>query len=61
MNKYLYSTAITSAILLSGCGGSDNGQETQFYKKQESIPQKLEVSIEAVSYTHLTLPTIYSV
>ena len=47
MNKYLYSTAITSAILLSGCGGSDNGQETQFYKKQESIPQKLEVSIEA--------------
>lgn len=47
MNKYLYSIAITSAILLSGCGGSGNGQETQFYKKQESIPQKLEVSIEA--------------
>ncbi len=47
MNKYLYSTAITLAILLTGCGGSDNGQETQFYKKQESIPQKLEVSIEA--------------
>ncbi len=47
MNKYFYSIVIISAILLSSCGGSSSEQETQFYKKQESVPQKLEVSIEA--------------
>ena len=36
-----------TVIILSGCGGSENNKETQFYKKQQTVPQTLEVSIEA--------------
>ena len=39
---------IFSALLvLSACGGGSDNKDTQFYKKQESVPEKLEVSIEA--------------
>jgi HlyD family secretion protein len=33
--------------LLSACGGGSDAKDTQFYKKQETTPEKLEVSIEA--------------
>ena len=36
-----------TVVILSGCGGSENNKETQFYKKQQTVPQTLEVSIEA--------------
>ena len=34
-------------MLLTACGGGNDNKETQFYKKQETTPQRLEVSIEA--------------
>ena len=34
-------------LVLSSCGGGSDSKDTQFYKKQESVPEKLEVSIEA--------------
>jgi len=34
-------------ITLFGCGGNENNKDTQFYKKQQTVPQTLEVSIEA--------------
>ena len=34
-------------LVLSACGGGSDNKDTQFYKKQESVPEKLEVSIEA--------------
>ena len=34
-------------LVLSSCGGGSDSKDTQFYKKQESAPEKLEVSIEA--------------
>ena len=34
-------------LVLSSCGGGSGSKDTQFYKKQESVPEKLEVSIEA--------------
>ena len=44
-NKYL---VIVSIFFLTACGGGgDQKKETQFYKKQQTIPQTLEVSIEA--------------
>ena len=36
-----------SVIVLVGCGGSEENKDTQFYKKQQTVPQTLEVSIEA--------------
>ena len=34
-------------MLLSACGSSGDSKDTQFYKKQETTPERLEVSIEA--------------
>jgi|TARA_B100001093_G_scaffold2367_1_gene2307 HlyD family secretion protein len=45
MKNKLY--IFTTLLLLSACGGSNDSNDTQFYKKQETIPEKLEVSIEA--------------
>lgn len=44
MNKYLYIFIISFVIY--GCGRND-ASETQFYKKEQTTPQKLEVSIDA--------------
>tara|TARA_B100001175_G_scaffold302337_1_gene296270 strand:- start:38 stop:1228 length:1191 start_codon:yes stop_codon:yes gene_type:complete len=45
MNNKIY--IFSALLLLAACGGSGDSKETQFYKKQETIPEKLEVSIEA--------------
>ena len=45
MNRLILS--FFTLIILSGCSGSENNKETQFYKKQQTVPQTLEVSIEA--------------
>ena len=45
MKHYKYT--FLSLILLTACGGGNDNKETQFYKKQETTPQRLEVSIEA--------------
>ena len=45
MKKYIY--ASTVILFLYGCGGSSDSKETQFYKKEETAAQTLEVSIEA--------------
>ena len=34
-------------MILTACSGGNDSKETQFYKKQETTPQRLEVSIEA--------------
>lgn len=34
-------------MLISACGGGGDSKDTQFYKKQETTPERLEVSIEA--------------
>ena len=38
---------LTTVILLSACGGGAEEKQTQFYKKEQTTPQKLEVSIDA--------------
>jgi len=45
MKKHIY--ASTVILFLYGCGGSSDSKETQFYKKEETAAQTLEVSIEA--------------
>ena len=45
MNKYIYTLA--TLLFLYSCGGSPDTKNTQFYKKQETTSQTLEVSIEA--------------
>ena len=45
MNRLILS--FFTLIILSGCSVSENNKETQFYKKQQTVPQTLEVSIEA--------------
>jgi len=45
MKHYKYT--LLSLMLLAACGGGNDSKETQFYKKQETTPQRLEVSIEA--------------
>ena len=45
MNRLILS--FFTLIILSGCSGSEDNKETQFYKKQQTVPQTLEVSIEA--------------
>ena len=45
MNRYIHFFLVV--FLLTSCGGGSNSQDTQFYKKQETVPQTLEVSIEA--------------
>tara|TARA_B000000475_G_C15995305_1_gene446695 strand:- start:1001 stop:2191 length:1191 start_codon:yes stop_codon:yes gene_type:complete len=42
-NLYIF----TTLLLLSACGGGSDAKDTLFYKKQETTPEKLEVSIEA--------------
>ena len=59
VSKFL---AVTVALmLLSSCANMQAMIENQVQEEKEvSVDQKLQVSIP-VSYTHLTLPTIYSV
>jgi HlyD family secretion protein len=45
MKHYAYT--FLSLMILSACGGGNDNKETQFYKKQETTPERLEVSIEA--------------
>ena len=45
MKNYLYVS--TSLLFIYACGGSGDNKDTQFYKKQETTPERLEVSIEA--------------
>ena len=45
MKNYLY--VFTSLLFIYACGGSGDNKDTQFYKKQETTPERLEVSIEA--------------
>ena len=45
MNRYIHLFLVV--FLLTSCGGGSDSQDTQFYKKQETVPQTLEVSIEA--------------
>ena len=45
MKNHLY--IFISLMLLSACGSSGDSKDTQFYKKQETTPERLEVSIEA--------------
>ena len=45
MKHYKYT--FLSLMLLTACGGGNDNKETQFYKKQETTPERLEVSIEA--------------
>ena len=45
MKNYLY--LFTSLLFIYACGGSGDNKDTQFYKKQETTPERLEVSIEA--------------
>ena len=45
MKKYIYTISVV--LFLYGCGGSSDSKETQFYKKEETASQTLEVSIEA--------------
>ena len=45
MNKYIYT--FLALLFIYGCGGSSDSKDTQFYKKQETTEQTLEVSIEA--------------
>ena len=45
MKNYLH--VFTSLLFIYACGGSGDNKDTQFYKKQETTPERLEVSIEA--------------
>jgi len=45
MKKFIY--ASTVILFLYSCGGTSDSKETQFYKKEETAAQTLEVSIEA--------------
>ena len=45
MTKTLTLTFI--ALMIVACGGTDQSKETQFYKKQQTVAETLEVSIEA--------------
>jgi hypothetical protein len=51
-----FSTALLLALLLPAAAPAQNEFRLQRTKK-ESIP----INVSPVSYTHLTLPTIYSV
>ncbi len=39
--------SLLALLFVFSCSGGSNSKETQFYKKQETVPKKLEVSIEA--------------
>jgi|TARA_E500000178_G_scaffold139326_2_gene138976 HlyD family secretion protein len=47
INMIRYSIAIFLTLFFYGCGSSDEAKDTQFYKKQQTTPQTLEVSIDA--------------
>ena len=46
MYKTLKISFIT-ILFITACGGGGDSKDTQFYKKQETTPERLEVSIEA--------------
>ena len=65
-------STITCLFCITGCSNNDSKKESK--KLRDSSPQlylpstdyqvtyqENNVSVDAVSYTHLTLPTIYSV
>ena len=39
--------SLLALLFVFSCSDGNNSKETQFYKKQETVPKKLEVSIEA--------------
>ena len=39
--------SLLGLLFVFSCSGGGNSKETQFFKKQETVPKKLEVSIEA--------------
>ena len=39
--------SLLAFLFVFSCSGGSDSKETQFYKKQETVPKKLEVSIEA--------------
>ncbi len=45
MIRYFFAILLT--LFFYGCGSSDEAKDTQFYKKQQTTPQTLEVSIDA--------------
>ena len=45
MNNFKY--ILTPLVIISACGGGYSDNQTQFYKKEQTTPQKLEVSIDA--------------
>ena len=45
MNKYSY--LIITLLTFYGCGGSSDNTKKEFYKKQQTVPETLEVTIEA--------------
>ena len=45
MNNFKY--ILTPLVIISACGGGYADNQTQFYKKEQTTPQKLEVSIDA--------------
>ena len=38
---------LTTIVLVSACGGGSEDKQTQFYKKEQTTPQKLEVRADA--------------
>ena len=53
MTKTLTLTFIV--LMIVACGGTDQSKETQFYKKQQTVAETLEVSIEASGVIELSL------
>ena len=38
---------LTAIVIVSACSGGSADKQTQFYKKEQTTPQRLEVSIDA--------------
>ena len=64
-NKVISGAEYTSAYMSQTNGKCEYGAAVQTRAKSEEVNQKKKelkvVHVPAVSYTHLTLPTIYSV
>ena len=52
--------ALTAALMLAACGKTEESAQ-QMPTPKVSVAEVIEQPLNAVSYTHLTLPTIYSV